>query len=151
MRALKHQHTHFKWTQECEEEFQMMKKVVGNVQFLQPFNIRKELMIFTEASKEGGLGFVLCQLGQGKAKTVIQCGSTSLTPVQANYSVTEIELLAILWSLEKTTFYTKGAPVIKVYSDHSALVSLCCKELIKVPNQHLINIYNYTVKHLLGL
>ena len=29
MRALTHQHTHFKWTQECDEEFQMMKEVVG--------------------------------------------------------------------------------------------------------------------------
>ena len=98
----------------------MMKEVVCIVQFLQPFDIRKELEIFTEASKEGGLGLVLCQPGQGRAKAGIQCGSTSLTPAQTNYSVTEIELLAILWALEKTAFYTKGAPVIKVYSDHSA-------------------------------
>ena len=86
----------------------MMKKVVGSVQFLQPFNIRKELEIFTDASKEGRLSFVLCQPGQGKGKAVTQCGSASLTPAQANYSVTEIELLVILWALEKTAFYTKG-------------------------------------------
>ena len=95
MRALKHQHTHFKWTLECYEEFQMMKEVVGSFQFLQPFDIRKELKIFTDASKQGGLRFVLCQPGQCRAKAVIQCRSTSLKPAQTNYRVTEIDLLAI--------------------------------------------------------
>ena len=86
--------------------------------------------------------------------TVIQCESTLLTPAQTNYSVTDIELLAILWALENTAFYTKGGPVIKVYSDHSALVSLCHKKMITVPNHRLINMlqrlsnFNYTVTHL---
>ena len=57
----------------------------------------------------------------------------------------------MVWALEKAAFYSKGAPVIRVYSDHSALVSLCSKELTKMPNPLLINMlerlsdFNYTV------
>ena len=46
--------------------------------------------------------------------------------------------------------------MIKVCSDHSALVNLCHKELIKVPNPCLINMlermsnFNYTVTNLPG-
>ena len=68
--------------------------------------------------------------GDGKHKAIIQCSSTALSSTQANYSVTELELLAILWSLQKASFYYKGAPKISVYTDHSALVTLTKKELI---------------------
>ena len=43
-----------------------------------------------------------------------------------------------------------------VYSDHSALLSLCSKELIKIPNNRLLGMleklsdFNFKVKHLPG-
>ena len=98
----------------------------------------------------------MVQPGVGKAKAVLQCGSTSLTPAQVNYSVTELEFIAVLWGLQKPAFYTKGDPSVTVYSDHSALTTLCKKELIKVENNRIINIleklsdYNYEVVHLAG-
>ena len=56
--------------------------------------------------------------------------------------------------MQKSAFYTKGAPHIVVFSDHSALTSLHTKELIKIDNQRLVNMlerlgdYNYEIKHL---
>ena len=53
-------------------------------------------------------------------------------------------------------FYTKGALHIKVYTDHSALTSLCKKELIKVEIARLVTMlerlsdFNFEVVHLAG-
>ena len=84
MRALTHQHTHFKWTQECDEEFQMMKEVVGSIQFLPPLDIRKELEIITDASKEGR--FRVCpqptRTGQDQGSDTIRVHIAHLCPNQ---------------------------------------------------------------------
>ena len=47
-------------------------------------------------------------------------------------------MLAVVWALEKCSFYTKGAPLVTIFSDHSALASLQKKDLVKVPNQRLV-------------
>ena len=100
MRTLTNANVHFKWTEECQKKFISMKKILGSMNFLAPFDIRRPLELFTDASKEGGLRFVLWQPGEEKHKSIIQCGSTGLTATQKNYSVTEVELLEVVWSLE---------------------------------------------------
>ena len=108
--------------------------------------------------KLGVLAYILTQpKGEGKHKAIIQCGSAAFSSTQANYSVTELELLVILWSLQKASFYCKGAPKISVYTDHSALVTLTRKELIKVENTRLVSMlekvadFNIEVFHLPGI
>ena len=54
MRTLTNANVHFRWDDEYQKEFLGMKEIVGNVQFLAPFDIRKPLELFTDASKEGG-------------------------------------------------------------------------------------------------
>ena len=99
--------------------------------FLLPFDISFVLEMYTDASRLGGLAYILVKpKGDWKHKAIIQCGSTALTAAQANYSTTELELLAILWGLQKANFYCKGGPRIAVFTDHSALVTLIKKELI---------------------
>ena len=65
MRALTHQNTHFTWTEECQQEFQIISEVVGQVKFLTPFYNEKPLVLYTDASKEGGMGYVWVQPGVG--------------------------------------------------------------------------------------
>ena len=75
---------------------------------------------------------------------------------QARYSITEIELLAVVWGMQKCAFYTRGAPHVVIFSDHSALTSLHKKELIKIDNQRLVSMleklgdFNYEIRHLAG-
>ena len=108
--------------------------------------------MYCDASKEGGLAYLLLQVREDGSKALIQCGSTSLTEAQSRYSITEIELLAVVWGMQKAAFYTKGAPPVVVYSVHSTLTSLHTKELIKIDDQRIVNIlerladYNYSVK-----
>ena len=129
--------------------------MIGKVDFLSPFDISLPLEMYTDASRLGGLAYILVQpKGEGKHRSIIQCGSTALTAAQQNYSTTELDLLAILWGLQKTSFYCKGAPKISVFTDHSALVTLTKKELIKVENTRLVSMleklidFNIEVFHL---
>ena len=110
--------------------------------------------LFTKASKEGGLAYILAQVKEDGTKAIIQCGSTSLTDAKTRNSITEIELLAVVWGLFKCPFYTKGSPHVSVFSAHAAPASLHKKELIKVDNMRLVTMlerlgdYSYDIQHL---
>ena len=146
----------FQWDEDCQKEFLKIKEIISATKFLAPFDINLPLELHTDASRLGGLAYVLLQKREGKEKAVIQCGSTSLTETQRNYSTTELELLGIVWGLQKCAFYCKGAPHISVFTDHAALVSLTDKELIKINNSRIVSMlekiidYNYKVYHLSG-
>ena len=92
--------------------------MVSGVNVLSPYNPGLPLHLFCDASREGGLGYVLAQ-PQGEKMNVLQCGSTTLSSAQRGYSIVELELLSVVWSLEKTSFFLKGAHDIKVFSDHA--------------------------------
>ena len=77
----------------------------------------------TDASREGGLGFILMQ-PNGDRNNIIECGSATLTQAQRNYSIVELELLLVVWSLEKCEYFTRGAPLITVFSDPVSLAGL---------------------------
>ena len=67
-----------------------------------------------------GLRFVV--LGQRKNKILhpIYYASKALNEAQKNYTVTEQELLAVVFSFDKFRSYLVGTRVI-VHADHSAL------------------------------
>ncbi|XP_023752560.1 uncharacterized protein LOC111900921 [Lactuca sativa] len=72
--------------------------------------------------KKTGITMVENNKGQknGRASHVIYYASRALNNAQSNYSATEKELLAIVFTLEKFRQYLLGTKVI-VYSDHAAL------------------------------
>ena len=130
--------TAFQWNSDCQREFLKIKEVISATKFLSPFDINLPLELHTDDSRLGGLAYVLVQRKEGKERAIIQCGSTSLTDTQRNYSTTELELLGIVWVLQKSAFYCQGAPHISVFTDHSALVGLTKKELIKIENTRIV-------------
>ena len=84
---------------------------MGDIKFISPFEKGLPLEMYCDASKEGGLAYLLVQTRDNGSKALIQCGSTSLTDTQAIYSITEIELLAMVWGMQKCAFYTRGSPM----------------------------------------
>ena len=62
---------------------------------LRPYEYGLPLHLYSDASREGGLGYVLVQPGPGGVTHVVQCGSTSLSRAQRNYSIVELELLGV--------------------------------------------------------
>ena len=64
-------------------------------------------------------------------------GSRALKPAEARYSVTEIELLASRWAVEKCAFWLKGLDSFTIETDHRCLVDLWAKELGDITNERI--------------
>ena len=97
--------------------------MVSDISVLSPYDPSLPLHLMTDASREGGLGFILLQPGEGRSN-ILQCGSATLTPAQRNYSVVELELLAVVWALGNADYFTRGASGITELTDHASLVGL---------------------------
>ena len=84
-------------------------------------------MLETDASYHG-LGAVLSQKLAGQKLHPVAFGSRALSPTEKNYSVTELETLAVVWAIKHFHAYLYGNNV-KVVTDHSAV-----KTLLSVPS-----------------
>ena len=82
----------------------------------------RENIVTTNASKTG-LGITLWQKQLDGEITPIAFGSRYLNDSEKNYSIGELELLAVVWGLEKFRFYLYGKKVF-LYTDHQALEHL---------------------------
>ena len=116
----------FKWGEEQEEAFKMLKDkltmppVLAFPDFEQPF------YMVTDASSKG-IGSCLMQL-HGKTYRPIAYYSRKLRPAEKNYSVTDQESLAVIESLKHFRFIIYGNSVT-VFTDHAAVL-----ELLKNPH-----------------
>lgn len=108
----------FEWTQDCEQSFQKVKELITSAPVLAFFDDSKEIRIYTDACKKG-IGGILNQVHDGKERLVI-CVSRSTTRPEKNYSITELEGLAIVWTLTKLRQYLIGREFI-LFTDHHAL------------------------------
>ena len=79
-------------------------------------------MVTTDASKTG-LGITLWQKQDDANIKPIAYGSRYLNDTEKNYSIGELELLAVVWGLEKFRFHLYGKKVY-LYTDHQALEPL---------------------------
>ena len=68
---------------------------------------------------------------------VIQCGSRSLSSAEKNYSTLELELTAIVWAIQKCSFFLKGINHFEVLTDHRPLVGIFAKNLPQVDNARI--------------
>ena len=110
---------------------------------LYAFDLALPLHLMCNASREGGLIFVLLQPAEGKSN-ILQCGSATLSPSQRNHSIVELELLAVTWALGKCEYFTRGAPKVTVMSDHASLVGLEKRDLSTVTNGRLVRMFEKT-------
>jgi len=119
------------------------------------FDPTKEMIIYSDAARKG-LGFILIQPTEDKKRpyNLIQAGSTHLTETEERYSIFQIELLAIVYTLTKCRHYCLMAPnPIKIYTDHMSLKAIQTKDFDKVTcTRELrmldkIQAYNYEVYH----
>ena len=82
----------------------------------------KENILTTDASTTG-LGITLWQKQHDGNTKPIAFGSRYLNDTEKKYSIGELELLAVVWGLEKFRFYLYGKKV-HLYTDHQALEPL---------------------------
>ena len=82
---------------------------------------------------------------------VLQCGSTTLTSAQCGYSIVELELLSVVGSLEKSSFFLKGAHNVQVFSDHAPLCGLERKDLSSIGNQRIVRMLERSRRYCFSL
>ena len=109
----------FSWGAVQEESFEKLKTALTTAPILVFPDYQRPFVLFTDASGLG-LGAVLMQTDdQGKYR-VIAFASRVLKGGEPNYSVTELEALAIVWALKHFRDIILGYE-ITCYSDHSAV------------------------------
>uniref|UniRef100_A0ABD2WHR2 RNA-directed DNA polymerase n=1 Tax=Trichogramma kaykai TaxID=54128 RepID=A0ABD2WHR2_9HYME len=109
------------WREEQEQAFQQLKRALTVAPVLARPDFTKPFIIQCDASGTA-LGAVLVQEDVDGEHPIIYL-SRVLTPAERNYSTSEKECLAILWSIKKLRPYVEGYEFV-VITDHSALTWL---------------------------
>ena len=104
----------FKWTAECQHSFNTLKQLLAKRVVLAYPDFTKPFEIYTDASTKQ-IGAVIQQNGNPLAFY-----SRKLTDPQTRYTVIELELLAIVETLQEYRTILLGHP-IKIYTDHKNL------------------------------
>ena len=112
----------FLWSEACENAFNSLKRALISADVMAyPLNEAGEFILDVDAS-DLGIGAVLHQV-QGGKETVLAYASRSLNKAEANYCITEKELLAARYFIEYFRQYLLGRRFL-VRSDHQSLVWL---------------------------
>ena len=112
----------FKWTKECQEAFEELKRMLVSPPILTFPDFSKDFILDTDAS-DFGMGAVLSQIDENGCERVIAYASRTLSKAERNYSVTRKELLAVITFIAKFRQYLLGRKFV-LRTDHNALTWL---------------------------
>ena len=127
LRALTRKDAEFSWTTEREHSFQTLKQKLTSTPVLAYPSFDKSFILETDASIEG-IGAVLSQPQEDAMVHPVAYASRSLTAAERNYSITELETLAVVWAITHFIPYLYGHDVT-VITDHTAV-----KAILQTPN-----------------
>ena len=111
----------FVWGNEQQKAFVQLKERLVQAPILSYPDFKSKFYVACDASNVG-VGAVLLQKGDRRLMP-ISFASRVLSPAERNYSVTEKELLAVVWSLKKFRHTILGFPV-QIITDHRPVVDL---------------------------
>lgn len=112
---------HFEWTEESENAFNTLKRLLTESPVLSYPDIKETFILDTDATSDTsayGVGAVLSQVQNGR-ETVIAYGSKTLSKSQRKYCTTYRELLAVVLLLRTSNITYMGnissfAPIIRL-------------------------------------
>jgi hypothetical protein len=111
--------------EECLQSFHTLKEAQISAPVIQPPDCHLPFEVMCDAS-DYVVGAVLSQ-SEDKKHYTISYASKTLTGSHLNYTITEKELLAMVFAIEKFRSYLVGAKII-VYIDHASLKYLLTKK-----------------------
>ena len=116
----------FEWSADCEAAFDILRtKLLTSPVLVYP-DFSKDFTLETDASKHG-LGAILSQYKDQRLHPVA-CASRSVSTAEANYAVTDLETLAVVWAVTHFRYYLYGHNVT-IITDHAAV-----KAILGAPN-----------------
>lgn len=111
----------WKWEKEQQDAFEMLKNQITADTCLALPDMSKEFTIQTDASFEG-IGSCLMQEGDLGPRP-IAFASRTLTPCEQNYTISELEALAVVWSVNHFLPYVEMSH-FKIETDHNILKTM---------------------------
>ncbi len=109
----------FNWTPACQTAFDTLKQRLVEAPVLAYPNLDKSYTLETDASSKG-LGAILSQEQHDGKLHPVAYASRALSNPEKNYGITDLETLAVVWSISHFHAYLYGNDVT-VYTDHSAV------------------------------
>jgi hypothetical protein len=110
--------TPYMWTQDQQKAFENLRNKLMQVPIVQYPNFNKPFFLYTDTSITG-LGAVLAQKNDNQ-EHVIAYASRTLNPAEKNYAITELECLAIIWTVKYFRHYLYGSK-FSIITNHAAL------------------------------
>ena len=151
--------TEFVWTQELQNSFERSKDVIVKAveDGVRIYDPAKTTALCTDWSKTG-IGFLLLQkecmcevitpVCCPAGWTLIYAGSRFTSPAESRYAPVEGECLAAVWALEKTKYFTLGAPSLYLAVDHKPLLKILGDKLLQdIDNPRLQNLKEKTLRY----
>ena len=126
-RELSRKNTPFHWTEACNKSMRTLKTQLTSAPVLAYPSFHRPFTVETDASIIG-LGAVLQQTQTDSKLHPVAYASRSLTAAERNYSITELEALAVVWALTRFHSYLYGLSVT-VVTDHAAV-----RAVLETPN-----------------
>ncbi|UYV61064.1 hypothetical protein LAZ67_1003288, partial [Cordylochernes scorpioides] len=139
------------WSPNCQQAFDKLKQHLATQPVLHLFQEGLPCQVYCDASTQGIAG-VLKQVHPDGNIYPVQYYSRALRSYERNYTISELECLAIVECVDKFRVYLLGTKFV-IYSDHHALQWL---KTIKDPTGRLfrwslrLSAYDYEVKYLKG-
>ena len=106
----------FVWEAPQQEAFSQVVRELTTPRILAKYTPGLPLRLETDAAQSKGLGMALWQKQPSGEWRILQCGSRHVTPAEARYSATEVELLAVVWAFHRTHLYALQAPTLSWWS-----------------------------------
>ena len=123
MYALTKKDVPYDWTAESECAFDHLK----TPPVLSYPDFKRYFILETDASISG-LGAILSQSQEDRELHLLAYASHSLSKLEKNYPVTDLEMLAVVWGVTHFRCYLYGHQVT-IYTDHDAV-----KAVLGTPN-----------------
>ncbi|UYV65267.1 hypothetical protein LAZ67_3003757 [Cordylochernes scorpioides] len=111
--------TPWHWNAECQHSFDTLKECLTTKPVLHLFKEGLPCQLFCDASLQGIAGILKQQQPDGTLHPV-QYYSRALRPHEKNYTITELECLAVIDSVEKFRIYLAGVR-FTIFTDHHTL------------------------------
>ena len=109
----------YEWTVSCQQAFEELKKRLCEAPILAYPSFNKDFTLETDASIRG-IGAVLSQPQEDGKLHPVAFASRALSVAEKNYSITDLETLAVVWAVSHFRAYLYGQRVT-VYTDHAAV------------------------------
>ena len=131
LRELLRKDVAFLWQEEQQQAFQEVKDLLTSDRVVSFYDPRLPTELMTDSSRSGtGYSLIQWTEGEDSEPRLIQCGSRSLTDCETRYSVSELELLGVVYATKACKHYLISAPTpFAVIVDHKAILGLLTKPL----------------------